>query len=256
MQIAGKVVVITGASQGIGEACAAEFARAGARLSLSGRDEARLRAVSPGALSTPGDITDAQVRRDLINRTLEHYGAIDILINNAGIGIYRPSWDTPMDEVRSLMETNFFAALGLAQLVAPHMRQRRTGMIVNVGSIAGKMTLPWMTLYSASKSALGTLTEGLRMELHRDNVRTMLVCPGYVKTGFQQNVLAGQPPDKVLRGRKMAITPSECAAAIRRGVERDARTVLAPRSGWLLVAAMRMFPAIVERRMAQMIGTA
>jgi short-subunit dehydrogenase len=129
-------------------------------------------------------------------------------------------------------------------------------MIVNIGSIAGKMTLPWMTLYSASKSAVGTLTEGARMELLRDGVRTMLVCPGYVQTGFQQNVLEGRPPDRVLQGRKMAITAAECALAIRRGVERDARTVLAPRAGWLLVAAMRLFPSLVERRMAQMNGTA
>ena len=191
-----------------------------------------------------------------MDRTLERYGTIDILINNAGVGAYRPSWEMPMDEVRALMELNFFAVVGLTQMVAPHMRARRSGLIVNIGSIAGKMTLPWMTLYSASKSALGTLTEGARMELLRDGVHTMLVCPGYVQTGFQQNVLEGRPPEKVLQGRKMAITAAECASAIRRGVERDARTVLAPRAGWLLVAAMRLFPSLVERRMAQMNGTA
>jgi short-subunit dehydrogenase len=256
MKIEGKVVVITGASQGIGEACAAEFARAGARLSLSGRSEDRLRLAAPDALCTAGDITDPEVRRVLVERTLERYGKIDILINNAGIGLYRPAWDSPMDEVRGLMELNFFAALGLTQLVVPHMRARRSGLIVNVGSIAGNLTLPWMTLYSASKSALGTLTQGLRMELRRDGVGAMLVCPGYVKTGFQKNVLAGQPPDEVLRGRRMAITAAECALAIRRGVERGARTVNAPRAGGLLVAAMRLFPAIVERRMAKMNGTA
>lgn len=256
MKLDGKVVVITGASQGIGAACAAEFARSGARLSLSGRSEDRLRQISGDALYTAGDITSEQTRRLLVDRTLERYGAIDVLINNAAVGVYGSSWDTPMEEVRRLMELNFFAVLGLTQLVAPHMRARRSGMIVNVGSIAGKMTLPWMTLYSASKSAVATLTEGLRMELLRDGVRTMVVCPGYVKTGFQQNVLAGQPPEKVREGRKMAITAEQCAGAIRRGVERDARTVLAPRSGWLLVALMRLFPSIVERRMAQMNGTA
>jgi uncharacterized protein len=256
MKIEGKVVVITGASQGIGEACAAEFARAGARLSLIARNEDRLLRASPDALCTAGDITSPETRRLLVDRTLERYGQIDILINNAGIGLYRPAWDSPMDEVRGLMELNFFAALALTQVVVPHMRARRTGLIVNVGSIAGHLTLPWMTLYSASKSALGTLTEGLRMELRRDGVRAMLVCPGYVKTGFQKSVLAGQPPDEVLRGRRMAITPAECALAIRRGVERDARTVNAPRAGALLVAAMRLFPSIVERRMAKMNGTA
>lgn len=256
MKLDGKVVVITGASQGIGAACAAEFSRAGARLSLSGRCEERLRENAGDALVTAGDLTSETTRRALVDRTLDRYGTIDVLINNAGVGAYRPSWDMPMDEVRALMELNFFTVLGLTQMVVPHMRARRSGTIVNVGSIAGKMTLPWMTLYSASKSALGTLTEGARMELLRDGVRTMLVCPGYVQTGFQQNVLEGRPPEKVLQGRKMAITAAECASAIRRGVERDARTVLAPRAGWLLVAAMRLFPSLVERRMAQMNGTA
>ena len=92
-----------------------------------------------------------------------------------------------------------------------------------------------------------TLTEGQRVELMGSGVRTMLVCPGYVKTGFQANVRAGQTPDKVQKARRFAITPEECAEAIRRGVERDARTVVTPRSGWLFVIAMRLFPSIVER---------
>ena len=86
------------------------------------------------------------------------------------------------------------------------MRARRTGMIVNVGSIGGKVVLPWLTLYSVSKYAVGALTDGLRMELKRDGVHTMLVCPGYVKTGFQKNVRSGQAPEKVQKARRFAIT--------------------------------------------------
>jgi hypothetical protein len=154
------------------------------------------------------------------------------------------------------MELNFFAPLAMTQLVAPLMRAQRSGMLVNVGSIGGKVVLPWMTLYSVTKSALGTLTEGQRIELMGDGVRTMLVCPGYVKTGFQKNVRAGQSPEKVQQARRFAITPEACALAIRRGVERDARTVVTPRSGWLLVLAMRLFPSIVEARLASINGTA
>jgi len=161
-----------------------------------------------------------------------------------------------MDETRWLMELNFFSALALTQLVVPRMRARRSGMIVNVGSIAGKATLPWMTLYSVSKYALGAFTEGLRMELMRDGIRTLIVCPGYVKTGFQEHARGGQPPESVIRGKRFAITAAECAAAIRRGVERDARTVVAPRAAWLLVAAMRLFPAFVESRLASLNQTA
>jgi short-subunit dehydrogenase len=255
MRIDGKVVLITGASEGIGAACAAEFARAGAKLSLTARSEDALRrAGGADTLITPGDLTQEDTRRSVVERTLQHYGAIDILINNAGVGDYVPSWRSSMEDARRLMELNFFALLGMIHLVAPHMRDRRSGSIVNVGSIAGKMTLPWMTLYSASKSAVGSLTEGLRGELRRDGVHAMLVCPGYVKTRFQQNVIGGAPPTDIQRSRRFAITPEQCARDIRRGVERGARTVVSPSSGWLLLALYRLFTGRAEARMANMIG--
>ncbi|HLK63008.1 MAG TPA: SDR family NAD(P)-dependent oxidoreductase [Bryobacteraceae bacterium] len=257
MQIDGKVVLITGASEGIGAACAAEFSRAGAKLSLTARSEEGLRrAAGSDGLITAGDLTDENVRRSVVERTVAKYGTIDILINNAGLGFYLPSWSAPMAQTRGLMELNFFALLGMTQLVVPHMRTQRSGMIVNVGSIGGKMTLPWMTIYSASKYAVGSLTEGLRMELRRDNVKTMLVCPGYVKTGFQKNVTAGQAPESMVRARRMAITAAECALAIRKGVARDARTIVTPKPGWILVGLARVFPSIVEARMAAMNETA
>ena len=256
MRIDGKVVLITGASEGIGAACAAEFARVGAKLSLTARSEEGLKRAAPAALVTPGDLTSEDTRRRVVARTLERFGAIDILINNAGVGTYLPSWSMPMEEARGLMELNFFALLDMTRLVVPHMRARHSGTIVNIGSIGGKMVLPWSTLYSASKYAVGALTEGLRMELRRDGVRAMLVCPGYVKTGFQEHVRGGRVPADVLRSRRYAITAGECAAAIRRGVERDARTVMTPRAGWILVALARLFPAIVQARMAGMNETA
>ena len=145
MRIEGKVALITGASAGIGAACAAEFARSGARLSLCARSEEGLRrAGGDQALITAGDLTDEAVRRRVVERTIERYGAIDILINNAGAGLYIPSWEAPDEEVRRLMELNFFALLGMVRLVAPHMRARHSGTIVNVGSIGGKVVLPWL----------------------------------------------------------------------------------------------------------------
>jgi dehydrogenase/reductase SDR family protein 7B len=251
MRISGRVVLITGGSEGIGAATAREFAASGARLALTSRSEDKLRAAAPaGALVVPGDITSAADRVRIVETTLAHFGAIDILINNAGAGYYQPSWEMPLDEVRALMELNFFAPLAMTQLVVPHMRPRRSGMIVNVGSIAGKIVLPWMTMYSVSKFALGALTEGQRMELKGAGIRTMIVCPGYVQTGFQKNVRYGKTPPRVERARSSAISPEKCATAIRLGVERDARTVVTPRIGWLFVLAMRLLPSLVESRMA------
>ena len=198
------------------------------------------------AVITAGDLTSAAVRSRVVERTIERFGAIDILINNAGAGLYAPAWKAPLDEAHAMFELNFFAPLAMIQLVAPRMRERRSGMIVNIGSIAGKVTLPWFTLYSATKYALGSLTEGLRMELAGDGIRTMVVCPGYVKTDFQSHALVGQPPDRLWR---VSITSEQCARAVARGVERDARTVVTPALGWAFIALQRLFPALVEMQL-------
>jgi short-subunit dehydrogenase len=218
------------------------------------RSEDKLRAIaSHEDLVIAGDVTNEAARQGAVRQALDRFGAIDILINNAGRGLYAPAWRAPLAETRAMFELNFFAPLALTQLVVPSMRQRRSGVIVNVGSIAGKVTLPWFTLYSASKFALGSLTDGLRMELKRHGIHTITVCPGYVKTRFQQNVYVGAPPDRVLKGRNtVAITAEECARAIAGGVERNARTVVTPRLGWLFVAAERLFPSFIDARMANM----
>jgi short-subunit dehydrogenase len=215
------------------------------------RNSAKLASAGgPDALCTAGDITDDQVRRDLVARTLAHFGSIDILINNAGMGMYSAAWNAPMEDARKLFELNFFAPLALTELVVPHMQERRRGMIVNISSIAGKITLPWFTLYSVSKFALGSLTDGLRMELKPYGVHAMTVWPGYVKTDFQAHALGTRPPHAIQQGRRFAITADKCAQAIVRGVERDARSVVAPRIGRLLIAVSRLLPATVESRLA------
>jgi len=250
MQIKDMVVLITGASEGIGAACAREFERRGARLSIVARHSETLAAVGgPDTVRTAGDITDAETRRSAVARTIERFGRIDILVNNAGMGFYSAAWKAPMEDVRRLFELNLLAPLALTQLVVPHMRERRRGAIVNVNSIAGKVTLPWLTLYSVSKFALGSLSDGLRMELKPFGIHAMNVCPMYVKTGFQEHALGTRPPDAIIKGRRFTITADQCARAIARGVERDARTVVVPRIGWIFVALNRLFPRVIESRL-------
>ena len=257
MRIDGKVVLITGASEGIGAACAAEFAASGAKLALNARNQ---ESCAPPRRQEPcwrpaTSRCDAD-RRAVVERTLARFGAIDILINNAGVGYYQPSWEMPMDEVRHLMELNFFAPLALTQLVVPHMRARRTGMIVNVGSIAGKVPLPWMTLYSVSKYALGRAhrlpAHGTEARRHPHHARL----PRLRADQFSEE--RALRPDTAPRGQGAPIChhAETCALAIRHGVERDARTVVTPRAGWLFVFAMRLFPSLVESKMAEMNGTA
>lgn len=243
MRIESQVALITGASSGIGQALAAELSQRGALLALTARSVQP----HPIHLTVPGDLTDPGFRHHLIETTLARYGRIDILINNAGVGLYQPSWQADDAAVRQMFELNLFAALHLAQLTVPGMRERRHGMVVNIGSIASKVTLPWFTLYSATKHALESFTDGLRMENSDAGVKTMLVCPGYVKTNFQQNVLIGRPPDELASGRRFATSAPDLARAIAEGIARDRRQVLHPASGWALVAGWRTVPRLIER---------
>jgi short-subunit dehydrogenase len=252
VEISGKVVLITGASEGVGAACAEAFRRRGARLSLAARSASRLEEVGRGeALVTPGDLTEADVRRRVVERTLERFGRVDILINNAGVGLYVAASKAPLEAVRRMFELNVFAALELAQLVLPGMKERHSGAIVMVSSIAGRMTLPWLSLYSASKAALDSVADALRVELKPDGIGVTTVAPGYVTTGFQSHVLGGRPPAGLARYQRFAISAGHCAEAIARGVERNARTVMAPRSGWIAVLAARLFPSFTDRQLAR-----
>jgi short-subunit dehydrogenase len=120
-----------------------------------------------------------------------------------------------------------------------------------VSSIAGRMTLPWLSLYSASKAALDSVADALRVELKPHGIQVTTVAPGYVTTGFQSHVLGGRPPAGLARYQRFAISAQQCAEAIARGVERNARTVMAPRSGWIAVMAARLFPSFTDRQLAR-----
>ena len=204
-----------------------------------------------GALVTQADITVPAERASWVERTLAHYGAVDILVNNAGSGLYGSTADAPMPDTQALFALNVFAPLALIQLVLPVMRAQNLGAIVNVSSLAGKVPLPWMTLYSASKAALSSISCGLRRELAESAIQVTDVLPGYVTTDFQRHA-SGYPPAQVERARRYAITPEACAEALVRGVERGARTVVAPAAGWLAVWAEQLLPGVVDSPLIRM----
>lgn len=251
LRIDGSNIFLTGASSGIGAALAAELTRRGARVAGVSR-----RPACHVAVSITADLTVPLDRARAASEALSALGRIDILINNAGAGAYSPSWQTPMEDMRRMFELNLFAAVDFAQRFVPAMRERRAGQVVNVASIASKVTLPWFTLYSASKAALESFSRGLRMELQNDGIGVTLVCPGYVKTAFQASVLGGKPPEKLAHNRRFAATAEAVARAVADGMEADARTVLTPRVGWALVAAARLAPDFADARLRAMMETA
>lgn len=257
VDLSGRVVLITGASMGIGAACARAFARRGARLILTARSTQALEQVRRTLEPSPAVALSADLRQPaavshLADRALACYGEVDVLVNNAGIGLYRASWAAEASLARELMEVNWFAPLELARRLLPAMRSRRRGMIVNVSSVAGKVPLPWLTIYSASKAALNFWSDGLRMELRGSGVGVLSVCPGFVATGFPEHALVEGLPPALRRRRLFGITAEECAEAIVRGVERDKRTVVVPRVAWLLVVASRILPGPVHAQLSRL----
>lgn len=252
MRIEGKVALITGASRGIGEACARAFLGAGASVAAAARSGAAMAGLeAAGAFAVCADLTAESARAMVVERTLGRFGRIDILVNNAGVGLYTPAWRARMPLVREMFELNFFAALDLITLVTPGMIERGGGAIVNVSSIAGKVTLPWLTAYSASKAALSGLGDGLRIELAPHSIHVMTVYPGYVNTSFGRSGLDGAAPEGLARYRRFAIEPDECAADILSGLRRNARSIMTPRVTRALEAARAIAPGRVDARLAR-----
>lgn len=189
--LANQVVIVTGASAGIGEATARRLVRGGASVVISARRLDRLQALAreldPAGirvLAVAGDITQDADRRTLVAAALAKFGRIDGLVNNAGYGTRGPVEIVPVELIRKNFETNIFSLIALTQLVVPAMRERGSGCIVNIGSVAGKIARPLSSVYDSTKHALEALTDGLRGELKPFGVRVTLIRPGFILTEF------------------------------------------------------------------------
>ena len=250
-----KTILITGASSGIGRALATRFARDGARLVLTARSQDALdsvaREVAPAETAViPADLRDAASLASLCEQAIERFQTIDILVNCAGVGLYAPSFLSPPELVDDLMSLNFLAPVELTRRLLPSIPSG--GTIINISSIAGKVPLPWLPIYSASKYALNAYSDCLRMELSQAGIHVLCVCPGFVDTAFRTNVLQGEIPEPVAGQKRFMITAEQCAEATLDGLRRRKRTVVTPRIGWVLIALARLLPGAVFSRMARM----
>lgn len=205
----------------------------------------------PGVRWIAADLTVHTERERALAEAVAHLGGVDILVNNAGVGAYQPTVKVEDATWDYLYELNLNAPVHLTRRVLPGMLSAGRGMVVNVSSIAGLVPLPWFTLYSTTKAALLSFSHGLGMELDATGVRTMVVCPGYVKTPFQANVITGKPPLLLQRTKKFAIAPEQCARDIVKGIERDARTVVTPLSGHFLNVLYFLFPKLIDWQFAR-----
>jgi len=188
-----QVVLITGASSGIGEATVRRLVRAGAKVAFTARRAERLNAlcmeidpVGKQTLALAGDVTNEADRTRWVEATLARFGRIDALVNNAGFGQRGPIEQVPLDAIRKNFETNVFALLGMTQLVAPIMRAQGGGRVINIGSVAGRVARPMTSVYDATKHAVEAFTDGLRGELNPFGIDVVLVRPGFILSEFME----------------------------------------------------------------------
>jgi NAD(P)-dependent dehydrogenase (short-subunit alcohol dehydrogenase family) len=189
-----KTVLITGGSRGLGLVMAREFASRGARVAICARDteeleraRADLQRRGASVLAVPCDVTERAQVGELVNIVREHFGGIDVLVNNAGVIQVGPVEVMTVEDYEEVMKAHFWGPLYAILAVLPEMRGRRSGRIVNISSIGGKISVPHLVPYSASKFALVGLSEGLRAELQKDGVIVTTVCPGLMRTGSPRN---------------------------------------------------------------------
>jgi short-subunit dehydrogenase len=238
----GKVVLVTGASDGIGASLARILVEKGASVSALGLEGPAFNGKQhERSLVTVGDITDPQTRKQVVDRTIEKFGKIDVLINNAGVGQYGYPSEVDTEISKQMFDVNVFSALALTQLVLPGMRTRKDGVIANIGSVGGKVSLPWAVMYCATKWALHCIDDSLRRELKHSGVAVVKVCPGIVETKFRDHVLAGKAPGPVQDIRRV-VTPDQVAAATIQGIERRKRTVYVPKIGWAFTTMEAVSP--------------
>lgn len=256
-----KRVWITGASSGIGEALAVAFHRAGARLILSARREDELKRVQaacgglPHTQVLPLDVSLADELPAKTRTALAMFGGVDILVLNAGISQRALTRDTEEGVYRRLMDVNFFAPEAMTRAVLPSMLEKKSGHIVVISSVAGKIGVPLRSGYSASKFALHGFYEALRAEEERNGIHVTLVCPGYIRTEISLSALKGDGASHAKMDPELArgMPADECARKILRGVARNKKemVIAAPREK-MVVYLKRFSPGMV----AWMLGRA
>jgi len=259
----GKVVWITGASDGIGKALAIEMANAGCKIILTARNVDKLNSVKDsldgnGHLVYPMDLLKVDLIPDAVKEVLAKVGTIDILVNNAGISQRSLTKETSLEVDRKIMEINHFAMVAMTKSVLPHMIKKKEGMIVSISSVAGKLGAPMRSAYSAAKHAIIGFMDTLRAEIHEDNIKIMIVTPGSVQTNVSKNALHGDGEKHGVTDPAIAngIPVDECAKAIVRGIKNETPELLiAKGKEKFAVYARRFYPNLLFKMMTKIKAT-
>jgi len=260
MELARQVVVVTGASMGIGEAITLAFAREGASVVMLSRDAARAEAARARVgllertIALSCDVRNSEEIDRVLALTLHHFKRIDVWINNAGHGLLDSVAQLDMAACHEMFETNFFGAVSAMQAVIPVMRQQGGGTIINISSVAGHIPVPFHAAYSATKFALNAIGRAAGVELRKDGIHVLTVCPGYVRTAFGENAIQGRELKRVRPGAVQGVTAERVARATLRGYLKRKREVTVPWTMHLPVKLYQLLPGVVEWAMGRMAG--
>jgi NAD(P)-dependent dehydrogenase (short-subunit alcohol dehydrogenase family) len=195
MRLQDKIAIITGASKGIGRAIALGYAREGAHVVLAARSSdlleevaGEVRALGRQALAVPTDVIDEEAIKNMVGEALDEFGRIDVLVNNAGVGMFRPVWGTPLKTWEWIIGVNLRAPFLCTKHVWKPMKQGGGGVIVNIGSLSGSRAEPMYSAYAASKWGLNGFTKSVAEEGKEDNIRVNLIAPGKVDSEMRARV--------------------------------------------------------------------
>lgn len=251
-----KVIWITGASSGIGEALALELAKRQARLILSARraDELKKVAARTGLadldlMVLPFDLSDTSQASAWAAQIINKFGRIDVLINNGGMSQRSEAVQTSMEIDRRLMEVNYFSAVSLTKAVFPYMKRQKSGHIVVISSIAGKFGFFLRSSYSAAKHALHGFFESFRLETENMGIKTLIVCPGKIRTEISVNAVTedGSAHRKMDESHVDAMSAEECARQIVQAILNNKEEILVGGKELMAVKIRRFFPALFSK---------
>ena len=250
-----KVVWITGASSGIGEALVYAFDKQQAKLVISARRADELERVKNQCTHTdkifilPLDLADRASFKEKVNTVIQHSGYIDLVIHNAGISQRSLAKDTDVSVDQKLMEINYLGTVALTKAILPHFIERHSGHFAVVTSLVGKFGSPLRSGYAASKHALHGFFDSLRAEIYRDNIKVTLICPGFIHTNVSINALTGDGSSQNTMDRTTAngLSPEVCASRIIKALEHEKEEVLIGKTEALAVYVKRFFPSLFSK---------